>query len=57
MTLLFALACQPADGLGPGAALEPFALEDVNPNSASFGAVVATDSVAARTGWYFGHAT
>jgi len=51
------LACAPGDGLAEGDLLPAFALEDVNPTSPSFDDVVSTDTHAARTAWYFGHAT
>ena len=41
----------------PGDLLPAFALRDVNPTSATFDEVVSTDTHAARTAWYFGHAT
>jgi hypothetical protein len=49
--------CAATDALEPGARLEPFALVDENPSSASFGEVVRTDAAAVTTAWYFGHAT
>jgi hypothetical protein len=51
------LACGPSDDLRVGELLPAFALEDVNPTSPSFEDVVSTDTHAARTAWYFGHAT
>jgi len=54
---LVLIACASNDGLGEGDVLPSFALEDVNVTSPSFGEIVSTDTHAARTAWYFGHAT
>jgi hypothetical protein len=54
--LVLLVACS-SDGPVVGEPLPTFALVDVNDTSPTAGRVVSTDSHAARTAWYFGHAT
>jgi hypothetical protein len=43
---------------GPGPLMPDFALEDVNPNSATHGEIVSPRQFVGRVScWYFGHAT